>query len=388
MASDSSRLPLWTLLLGNFVIGTGVLLPTGMLDNLSADLGVSVASAGLLVLIGGLVVGFGAPVFAALTSAVDRRLLLAACMALYVAGHALSALAPDFTTLAVLRAITIVSAAIFTPQAAATVGLIVPPERRAEAIAFIFIGWSAASVVGIPAGSLIASEFGWRAAYAMVAILSAVPLAMVWLAVRPGLKIQPLSFAAWKEALSNPVILCVLAVTLASASGQFTLVSYIAPFFKDSLAAGSGLIAVLFTIFGVAGVAGNTIASRFISKIGIDRAVLGAMLVMAAGTAILSLAFGAVIGCAAGLVVWGLGTFSGNSLQQSRLAAIAPALASASIALNTSVLYMGQAVGAALGGRLIADGITPALGWAATALMLVAAALSVAAARLAAVKPA
>jgi MFS family permease len=77
-------------------------------------------------------------------------MLLAVTAAIYAVGHGLAALAPEFWSLLSIRTVTMFAAALFTPQAAATVGLLVPPERRSEAIAFIFIGWSLASVVGIP----------------------------------------------------------------------------------------------------------------------------------------------------------------------------------------------------------------------------------------------
>ena len=158
--SAALQLALWTLFAGNFIIGTGILLPAGMLNDLSQGLGVSPAAIGLLMLAGGIVIGLGAPVFATLTSGFDRRLLLTGSLVFYAAGHALSALAPDFWTLLVLRALTVISAGIFTPQAAATVGLMMPAEKRAGAVAFIFIGWSISSVAGVPCGSLIAAWIG------------------------------------------------------------------------------------------------------------------------------------------------------------------------------------------------------------------------------------
>ena len=384
MASVESTGALRALLIGNFMIGTGVLLPAGMLNDLSAGLDVTVATAGWLTVIGGLVVCFGAPIGAALTSRVDRRKLLAACLALYCLGHAASALAPNFESLAVLRGVTVVAAALFTPQAAATAGLLVPPQRRAAAISFIFLGWSAASVLGIPLGTLIAAHLGWRTAYAVVAVFSALAFAVIWAAVPQGLRVEPLSAASWKRAVSNPVILCVLAVSLVSMSGQFTLFSYTAPVLKSALDASPGTIALFFTLFGVAGVAGNYLATRLIAPFGLDNAVLISLGSLILGAVTVSLFFGAFAGMLTGLVIWGLGTFSTNSLQQSRLATINLPLASASIALNTSVLYLGQAVGAALGGTLVADGISASVTWAAAGLLVGSALLSVLATRLAA----
>lgn len=354
-----------------------------MLNDLSAGLDVSVATAGWLTVIGGLVVCFGAPLGAALTSRFDRRKLLAGCLALYVAGHVASALAPNFEVLAVLRGVTIIAAALFTPQAAATAGLLVPPERRAAAISMIFLGWSAASVLGIPLGSLVAAHVDWRAAYAVVAVLSAIAMAVVWGSVPKGLRVAPLSLAAWKQAVTNPVILCVLAVSMFTMSGQFTLFSYTAPVLKGSLDASPGTIALFFALFGVAGVVGNYLATRLIAPFGLDNAVFISISSLILGAVTVSLLFGVFAGMLIGLVIWGLGTFSTNSLQQSRLATINLPVASASIALNTSVLYLGQALGAGLGGRLIADGITSSLTWAASGLVLVGALLSLLATKLA-----
>ncbi|MGL5810457.1 MAG: MFS transporter, partial [Nocardioides sp.] len=349
-ADERSGPALRALLLGNFVIGTGVLLPAGMLNELSAGLGVSVAVAGILTVIGGVVVCVGAPLGAAVTSRVDRRVLLSASLAVYVAGHVASAIAPNFATIAVLRGVTLVGAALFTPQAAATAGLLVPPERRAAAIAFIFLGWSAASVAGIPLGALIAAGLGWRAAYAVVAVVAALVLVVIRRSVPAGLRVQPLSAASWRSAVTNPIILVVLAVSLVGMTAQFTLFSYTAPVLKSALGASPGTIALFFTLFGVAGVTGNALAARLVGPMGLDRAILSAIGCLVVGAVIVSVLFGNFAGMLVGLVVWGLGTFSMNSLQQSRLAAIDLAVASASISLNTSVLYLGQALGAGLGG--------------------------------------
>ncbi len=376
-------LALWSLLFGNFVIGTGVLLPAGLLNVLGADLNVLPATAGLLLFAGGLVVGVGAPLLAGVTSRLDRRMLLAGAALIYAAGHALAAFAPDFWSLLTIRTVSMVAAALFTPQAAATVGLLVQPEKRAQAIAFIFIGWSMASVAGIPLGSLLAAEIGWRAAFLAMAALSAIACAGVWASLRPGLRGQPLQLASWIAVFRNPVLLCVMLVTLLSMSGQFTVVSYLAPTLREAFDATPSGIAAMFAIFGVAGVCGNYLASRAVGWLGVDRAVLVSLFSLVTGMSLFGLFFGSyVMACVAGMV-WGLGSFSSNSLQQSRLVAVAPALAGATVALNTSAVYLGQSIGAAAGGFVIADGMTVAIAWTAIVFLALALAMSIATSRLA-----
>ncbi|MBZ0261542.1 MAG: MFS transporter [Hyphomicrobiales bacterium] len=378
------RLALWSLLFGNFVIGTGVLLPAGLLNVLGTDLHVPPATAGLLLFAGGLVVGVGAPVLAGLTSRFDRRVLLAVSAAIFAVGHGLAALAPEFWSLLVIRTVTMVAAALFTPQAAATIGLLVPPQRRSEAIAFIFIGWSLASVVGIPLGSILGTALGWRATFLVMAVLAAVSCVGVMLSLKPGLRVQPLQFSSWVAVFKNPALLCILLVTLLSMSGQFTVVSYLAPILREAFAATPNNIALMFGIFGVAGVSGNYLATKAIRRLGVDRAILVALCFLIAGLGMFGLFFGNyIMGCIA-CFIWGLGTFSSNSLQQSRLVVIAPPLAAATVALNTSAVYLGQSVGAATGGFAIKDGISASVAWMALGFLAVAIALSKTATRLAA----
>src|SRR5690606_8900585 len=139
------RAAIRALTFGNFAIGTGVMVMVGMLDLIADGLAITVPAAGQLVAIGALVTCLGAPLAAAFTTRIDRRRLLVGSLALSAAGHLLSALAPGFAVLAVVRALAMVQAAIFTPQAAAAIGSMVPPQARSRAVTSIFIGWSIAS---------------------------------------------------------------------------------------------------------------------------------------------------------------------------------------------------------------------------------------------------
>lgn len=366
---------------GNFLIGTGVLLPAGLLNDMSADFAITPAQAGLLSFIGGLVVGVGAPLFATLTSRFDRRLLLTLSLLLYSGGHFASAFAPSFDLQLWLRAVTIIGAAVFTPQAAATAGLLVPPDKRAAAIAFIFIGWSAASVAGIPIGGLISSQYGWRSAYGVMAALSLAGTIAIWFSIRPGLFVQPLGLASWGKALTSPVILLVFLVTLLSMSGQFTMFAYIAPILKDGFGATPFMISMAFLLVGIAGVAGNSLASRLVGRHGVDRIIAIGLASLCLGFVGFALFFGNYALAMFASLFWGLGSFSSNSLQQSRLAGLAPQIASATIALNTSFVYLGQSVGAKAGGYLMDMGKMANLPWMSFTFMTLAIIISMIASR-------
>ena len=373
---------LWSLLAGNFIIGTGILLPTGMLGPMAADLHVTIPQAGGLMLAGGITIGLGAPVFAALTSGIDRRLLLVASLVLYLAGHVASALAPSFAVLLTVRVFTVVAAGIFTPQAAASVGLLVSPEQRAAGVAFIFLGWSVSLVAGTAIASLIANYLGWRVAYLILAALCVPVLIWVAASIPKGLKAVPLSLSSWGAVFTSPALLLVLLVTAASSSGQFTMLTYLQPMLRDQFAAGPGAIALVLAVFGIVGIFGNAIAARIVVAWGVGPLISVLLVSMLAGFVIFGLANGSLLIAALGVAAWGLGTFSSNSLQQARLIGMAPPLAAASVALNTSAIYLGQAVGPAIGGILIGASMPGALAWAAAGLVALAFAMSLMAERM------
>lgn len=373
---------LWSLLFGNFVIGTGVMVVPGTLSDISHSLQVSVATAGQLISAGALLICVSAPLFAALVAGWDRRRLLALSMLWYGVLHALCAAMPDFASLLPVRVLTMISPAIFTPQAAACVGLLVPEQQRGRAITFVFLGWSVSSVVGMPLGALLGGVLGWRSAFLLVAVLGLISAVWVWRAMPNGVKPPALSRAAWRATLQSPALMLCILVTVLYSAGQFVLFAYFAPYYKATLNITPVQLSLLFAWFGAFGLIGNVWMSRYIDRLGASRMVMTGVASMALSLAIWPLGTTLLL---AGLVSvpWALGCFASNSAQQARLVGLAPALAAGSIALNTSAMYAGQAVGAASGGLLIAQGYMSQLHWAGLAGLLLAMGLSGWATRLA-----
>jgi predicted MFS family arabinose efflux permease len=352
----------------------------GTLNEISSSLSVSVATAGQLISASALLMCLGAPAFAAVVAGWDRRRLLALSMVWYGALHLACTLSTTFAALLPVRVLAVIPPAIFTPQAAACVGLLVPASQRGRAITFVFLGWSVASVLGMPLGAFIGGMFGWRWAFAVVGVLSFASALWVWHAMPDGVKPPALSRAAWGETFRSPALmLCVLVTTL-YAAGQFVLFSYFAPYYKQKIGISPAQISVLFMWFGAFGFLGNMLMSRSIDRIGAPRAVMIAIGAMALSLLIWPLGTSLVLAAIVS-VPWALGCFSSNSAQQARLVVIAPALASASIALNSSALYAGQAMGAAGGGWLIANGQMDHLHWAGLAGLVLSMAVSALATR-------
>jgi predicted MFS family arabinose efflux permease len=282
---------------------------------------------------------------------------------------------PAFGALMPVRALTVLGAAVFTPQAAAAIAVMTPPAERGRAITFIFLGWSVASVLGMPINSYIAETFGWAAAFAFVGALSAIAAVGVWRTLPDGIRPAALSLRAWRETLTHPLLMGMVAVTALSASGQFTLFAYFAPYYRQELGVSPGGVSLLFMWFGAFGLLGNVVLQRSIDRFGAARCVTLMLGFMAVSLLLWPLGVG-LISMALVITPWALGCFSSNSAQQARLGLAAPALAPALMALNTSAMYVGQAIGAAGGGALVAASGYAPLHWAGFSWMLAAIVLS------------
>lgn len=376
----ASQHALWALLVGNFVIGTGVMVVPGTLNEISSSLSVSVATAGQLITAAAVVMCVGAPLLAAAVAGWDRRQLLALTMLWYAAGHMLAALMPSFGALLPVRMLTVIAPAIFTPQAAACAGLLVPPEQRGRAVTFVFLGWSIASVLGLPIGALVGGHLGWRVAFMVIAALSVASATSIWLTLPNAIRPAVLSAAAWSRVLRSPVLMGIVCVTALQGTGQFVLSSYFGPILKQNYGADATSLSVVWALFGAFGLIGNMVVSRYIDRVGAGRMVLATTALITLSLLLWPLA-SSLAWLAVALVPWGLGCFATNSAQQARLVGLAPALAPGSVALNSSGIYTGQAVGAALGGWLLANDADAWMSWVGFGVLLVAMVLSVAIAR-------
>lgn len=362
---------------GNFVIGTGVMLVVAMLNELAAGLEVTVSQAGGLVGAAGIALFIGAPLAAAFTSGVERHRLLIGALLLSGLGHMLCAMAPNYTALLPLRMVAVLGAAVFTPQAAVTIGLIAPPEQRGRAIVTIFMGWSVASVFGMPMGSFVAGLLGWRAGFVVIGTLTLLAAALVARYTPKGLSVPRMSPAVWRGLFRNRSLLLLLLVTMLTLAGQFSLQSYMAPVLTDSLGVTSVSLSLYFLWYGTCALIGNLLTSRYIGRLGAGLTSVLALIFMLCGMLGWTLTHGAYGLTLVMLGLLAIGSFATGSSQQVRAVTIDPAVASAAIALNTAVLYAGQGLGATIGGDLIDRWGYGALPWLGALLLLGALSFSV-----------
>jgi MFS transporter, DHA1 family, inner membrane transport protein len=370
--SAARRFAPTALMLGNIVTGCSVLAPAGMLIELSSDLAVTVRDAGLLITFGAVMLCVGSPLTAWLTSRIERRTLLTATLAALALTNMASALAPDYASLLVIRLVMLAVGALYTPQAAGTAALIVPAEKRGSTIAYIFLGWSLAAAVGLPLITFIASRYGWRAVYGSIGLIGCLSFVLLAWRLPRGLVGAPVDLKTWVNVGRNRMIILLLLITTLQMSGQFVVFTFMAPLLTKLTQAGPDAVGLVFALYGIFGFIGIAIATRIVDSWGAYRTSVLFTVLMLTGVTGWAISAGAYPLMACSVAIWGLGFASTNSMQQVRLVSAAPALASASVSLNTSVLYIGQAVGSSIGGVLYARDLLYGAGYVSVGFVALA----------------
>ncbi|MEU4764410.1 MFS transporter [Actinosynnema sp. NPDC023794] len=367
---------LLALAVGAFGIGTTEFVIVGLLPQVAGDLGVSIPSAGLLVSGYALSVVVGAPLITAGGSRLPRKQLLVGLMALFVLGNLVCAVADDYAVLMVGRVVAALCHGAFFGVGSVVAAGLVAPDRRARAIAMMFTGLTAANVLGVPAGTALGQEFGWRSTFWAVTALGVVGLAGIVALVPP----QPASTGLRGElaVFRRPGVWLALVTTALGFGAVFASFTYVAPMMTEVAGFSPGAVTWLLVLFGVGLFVGNVVGGRAADRRLMPSlyAFLGALAVVLA-----VFAFTAQWAVPAAMTIAVLGVFGFATVAplQARVleqASGAPALASAA---NIAAFNLGNAAGAWLGGAAIDAGFGyTAPNWVGAVMALAALGVAVA----------
>lgn len=372
---------LYFLTLGNVVIGTGTMVMSGILTPVAADLGISVSAAGQVTTAYALAFALGAPIIASLTGGFDRSRVLALSLLGFALSGLISAMAPNYTVLMLARVLGGLSAAAFSPTAVAVAASLVPPAQRGRAIALVFGGMTIASVLGVPLGTWVGLAFGWREMLIGLSLLSLGAVVALWFGVPRGLFLPGATLSRWGLALRDPAVGMLLGVTAFQIGGSFVLFAFFGPYLAEVTGVSRDGIATILFVFGFASLVGNFGAGWAVDRLGAARVTHGAILLTAISLLALMGTAGAPVAAGLAITLWGASVFGINTAQQARLVEVAPDLATVVLPANSSVLFAGQALGAALGGLMLGWGSLSALPLAGAGVVLIALVLSMLATR-------
>ncbi len=340
---------LWLFCLVNLVIGTGAFVLGGILVPLARDLAISVPMAGQAMTAYALSTALLAPMVLMATGHWSRKHALLLALLLFAAGNVLCALANSLSAL-LLGRVLMGLGAVFTPIAAGIAVATVAPARRGKALAFVFLGVSLSYVIGVPLGAWLGQAHGWHLPIWLVVALCGLAIGAVALWVPSNVQAPGASFAGLGHLLARGDVLGVLATTLLYFIAIFAVFSYIGPVLQALSPMSGGRLSVTLSLFGLSGVAGTLVGGVANDRFGSRRCMAVMLSVLGGSMLLLPLAAGSWLGLVALLLVWGTAGFGMMVPQQSRLAGLAPAQAPVLLSLNTSMLYLGTAGGAAVGG--------------------------------------
>lgn len=375
-------LPLLALALAAFGIGTTEFVIMGLLPEMAGDLSVSIPRAGQLVTGYALGVALGGPVLALLAGRLPRKATLVALMVVFTVGNLGCALAANYGLLMAARIGTSLCHAAFFGIGAVTAANLVAPEKRAQAMALMFSGLTIANIVGVPIGTLVGQAWGWRATFWGVAGIGVVATAAVaWLLPHQDDR-ETGGLRRELGTLAIPQVWLGLGSSVLASISMFVLFTYIAPFLRDVTGIAPRHVGGVLLLCGVAITAGNLVGAR-LADWRLMPSLIGIFLALALCHGGLAEVARLPLPTIAGICVWGFLAFAACTSLQARVVEQAKAAPNLASTLNISAFNLGNALGAWIGGGMIARGFAlTTLPWAGAAAALVAMGVTIVSMRL------
>jgi DHA1 family inner membrane transport protein len=347
-------LALYALTAGAFGIGVTEFVIMGLLVEVSADIGVTITQAGLLISGYALGVVVGAPLLTVFTGQWRRKSVLVALMIIFILGNAICALAPNYETLMAARVITALAHGTFFGVGSVVATKLVPADKRASAIAVMFTGLTVANVLGVPFGTWLGQQFGWRATFWAVALVGVAALAVI-VALLPQDRERP-EASDWRTDLGaimqRPVLLG-LATTALGYAGVFAVFTYVAPLLTQVTGFSEGAVSPILLVFGGGLVAGNLLGGRLADR-SLAATVLGTLAMLGIVLALMTAAFTTPAAAVLFVGLLGVAGFATVApLQMWVLRKAQGAGESLASSFNIAAFNLGNAAGAWAGGLAI-----------------------------------
>ncbi|MBE6185542.1 MFS transporter [Heyndrickxia ginsengihumi] len=262
-----STLALLALAVSAFAIGTTEFISVGLLPMIANDLHIPTTTAGLTVSLYAIGVAFGAPVLTSLTSSMSRKSLLIWIMIVFILGNSIAASANSISILLIARVISAFSHGVFMSIGSTIAADLVPENRRASAIAIMFTGLTVATVTGVPFGTFLGGELGWRFAFIFIAIIGFIALISNSILVPANLhKAERSSTKDQLKLITNGRLLLLFIITALGYGGTFVVFTYLSPILQHITGFKEQTVAAILLIYGIAIAIGNTLGGKLSNK--------------------------------------------------------------------------------------------------------------------------
>lgn len=358
-----------------FALGFVEFVVIGLSPSMAAGLGLPAADLGATVTAYALGVAIGAPFLTAATTNWSRKNLLALAMVIFIAGNVVIAASSNLEVILAARFATGLMHGVFLAVASSVAAALVPPNKSAGAIAFVFTGLTIALVVGVPTGTYLGAVWSWRAVFATVALCAVFAVVGLWVLTPAGTGDKTIGGAGKLAGLLNPALLGAAGITVLAYGGAFTLYTYVTPLLSDVTGLSIAMISTIFLLYGLAAAVGNVAGGMFSDRVGSEiasAAVLGGLTVVLLGVGFFS---SLAIPTAILILMLGFVMFAAVPILQSRILGVAARqtsdVSAAASGMNIAGFNLGITVGSLAGHGVIAGlgiAMTPFAGAIATAV--------------------
>ncbi|WP_122431205.1 MFS transporter [Pseudomonas viridiflava] len=349
-------LSLFILALSAFAIGTTEFVIMGLLPDVAADLGVSIPGAGWLVTGYALGVAIGAPFMAMATARLPRKAALVTLMGIFIVGNLLCALASDYDVLMFARVVTALCHGAFFGIGSVVAAGLVPANRRASAVALMFTGLTLANVLGVPLGTALGQYAGWRSTFWAVTVIGVIALIGLIRFLPTNRDEEKLDMRAELAALKGAGIWLSLTMTALFSASMFALFTYVAPLLGDVTGVSPQGVTWTLLLIGLGLTVGNVIGGRMADR-KVSSTLIAVFISMAVISTALSWTSAALIPTEITLFLWAVAAFAAVPALQINVVTFGKAAPNLVSTLNIGAFNVGNALGAWIGGSVIAHGL-------------------------------
>ncbi|NOU98642.1 MFS transporter [Paenibacillus planticolens] len=356
-------LKIYILAIISFLVGTSEFVIAGILDMVARDVGVSLAGAGQLITVYSLAYAIGTPILIALTAKMDRRKLMLTALGLFFVGNLITVTTTGYGMLIGARIIMAISTGVFMVVALTVAAKISQPGKQGSAIAKVLLGFNVALIVGVPLGRIIAGSFDWRIIFTGIGVLSLIAMLVLMLTIPRSEVETPVSIREQLALLKSPRISVALSIGFFWILGYMILYTYITPFLLNITGMSERMVSIGLFAFGLASLLGSQAGGFGVDKWGIPRSMIGG-LIFHSGILLLLAAFShSSMMVLPLLMLWSFFAWSTGPVQQVYLIGMAPQASGIILSLNSSIVQLGMAVGAVIGGIIVENISLTAVGW-------------------------
>lgn len=369
----------FTLTLLTFVMGTSEFVIVGLLTEVSTDLNISLAVAGTLVSGFAIAYAIGTPALTAYVSRFPKYPLMLALISIFIVGNIISALSGSYEGLIFSRVITAVVSGVLGALSMSIASDIMPESKKGPIIALIFAGFTISNVIGVPIGTLIGQLGNWQLTFWFTTLLGIISLVMSIFILPRKLKVQKASAKEQLQLLANPRMILAFFISTFSIAGTYTVYTYITPILEDGLGIPTSYVSAILLAYGAFSILSNVLAGKIASRNGVSK-LRYVFIVQAVILGSLYFTMESTLAGLASLMLMAVMIYAMNATIQLYLMNLAtvyfPAAKDFASSLTPVAVNIGIALGATLGGYVVAHGGYEHLSWVGGISVLIASGLA------------